>query len=187
MEIILAIAMGLAFGFVLQKAGAANPEKIINMLRLRDFHLAKAILFAIGASSLVLFALLALGVAPVANLSVKSAYIGVAIGGLLLGIGWAVAGFCPGTSLVAAGAGRKDAISFILGGLAGAALYMVVYAQLSDSVLFQSIGGKSTLAATGDESYPALVGSVPSFLVAGVIGLVLIAVAFKLPQRRATA
>ena len=45
MNIILAIVLGLLFGFILQKIGAANPQITINMLRLKDFHLMKAIFF----------------------------------------------------------------------------------------------------------------------------------------------
>ena len=59
MIIILAIILGTAFGFALDQAKASDPEKIINMLRLKDFHLMKVILFAIGFSSLLLFILLA--------------------------------------------------------------------------------------------------------------------------------
>ena len=42
MEIVKAIFIGLLFGFILQKSGAANPQRIIDMLRLKDFHLMKA-------------------------------------------------------------------------------------------------------------------------------------------------
>lgn len=181
MEILLAAALGLIFGFVLQKVGAANPQKIINMLRLKDLHLMKAILLGIGVSSLMLFVLLAMGIADSSNLSVKSAYVGVIVGGMILGLGWAISGFCPGTGVVAAGAGRKDAQVFILGGLAGAFIYTLVYGAFRDSFLFSSLGGKVALAETGS-AFSALLGGVPGVAVAGIIALVFIGVAFRLPD-----
>ncbi|MBW1646244.1 MAG: YeeE/YedE family protein, partial [Deltaproteobacteria bacterium] len=168
-------------GFVLQKAGAANPQKIIGMLRLRDFHLMKAILLGIGSSSLGLFLLLAAGLVPVAHLGVKSSYVGVVVGGAILGVGWALAGFCPGTGVVAVGAGRRDAWSFTIGGLVGAFIFMLVYGRLQGTVLFHGLGGKATLAATGSPKFPALFPAVPGLVVAGVIAAVFILAAWLLP------
>jgi uncharacterized protein len=185
MQIFLAIILGLFFGFVLQKAGAANPQKIIGMLRLKDFHLMKAILFGIGISSLLLFVLLALGVASIEHLSVKSAYIGVIIGGALLGIGWAMAGFCPGTGVVAAGAGRKDAMVFVIGGLIGAFIFTIIYGSIKDTFLFNKIaGGSATLAETGIEKYNTLIPAIPATLLAGGIAVLFIIIAIILPGEK---
>jgi uncharacterized protein len=183
MEIILAILIGLLFGFVLQKIGAASPQRIVDMLRLKDFHLMKAIFLGIGLSSLLLFAMMALGIVDNGNLSVKTAYIGVIIGGAIMGAGWAISGFCPGTGVVAAGAGRKDALFFISGGLVGAFIFTLAYGLLKSTFLFQKIGGgKVTIAMTNPEKYTALISSVPSVVVAGVIAIAFMFIAWKLPE-----
>ncbi len=183
-SVMLALIFGLLFGFVLQKSGAANPHRIINMLRLKDFHLIKVILFAIGFSSLLLFLLSAMGVIT-PHFSVKTAYVGVIVGGLIFGIGWAVSGFCPGTSVVGAGAGRKDALAFIVGGLLGAFVFMLMYGDLKGGVLFEKVfGGKTTLADTGISKYHAILEGIPSMYVAGSIAVFLIIAAISLPNSK---
>lgn len=183
MSIISAVILGTLFGFVLQRVGAADPDRIIGMLQLRDLHLMKVILFAIGLSSILLFVGMTMGVIDPGHLSIKSLYVGVIIGGLLLGLGWAIAGFCPGTGVVAAGAGRRDALVFVIGGLVGAGLFTWMYGQLQSTVLFNKLlGGDVTLAATGQAS--ALL-DINGLVVAGVVGVVFILIAWLLPSGQA--
>jgi uncharacterized membrane protein YedE/YeeE len=183
MELFLAIVLGIAFGFALNRVGATNPQYIINMLRLHDLHLAKVILLAIGISSLLLFTGLALGIRDADHLSVKESYWGVVIGGALLGLGFAIAGYCPGTGLCAAATGRIDALVFILGGLLGAFAFTVFYEDFEKTGIMTPIfGGKATLAETGIESYPALLTFTPEWLIAGVMALALIGLAAILPK-----
>jgi len=184
MELFLAITIGALFGFALNRAGATNPGNIINMLRLTDLRLMKAILFAIGLSSVALFGGLALGIIDPSHLSIKTAYIGVIVGGALLGIGFAIAGYCPGTALTAFATGRKDALIFVLGGLVGAFVYTLSYEWLADNTpLFNSIaGGDTAMVQTGNEKYLALVTSMNGSLLGIGLGIVFMVIASLLPQ-----
>lgn len=182
-DIIFAIFLGTLFGFVLQRIGAADPDKIINMLRLKDLHLMKVILTGIGFASILLFIGMTTGLLDSSHLSVKSMYWGVLIGGILLGAGWGMTGFCPGTGVVAAGSGRIDAIFFLLGGLVGAGLYSFMYGALQSTFLMTSLfGGKTTLAQTGE--YQAILTTVPGWAVAIIVGVALIGIAAVLPDNK---
>lgn len=180
MTILYAIICGAAFGFALDRIGATNPNWIERMLTLTNLHLAKTILLAIGVGSSLMFAGQMLGLVEVGHMSVKSAYAGVFLGGLLLGLGWAASGYCPGTGLGAAMGGRKDAWFFIAGGLLGAAAYMVTYPFWKSTGLLD--GEKLTLGAVPGAKYEGL--TTLSGDVAGlVLGLCFIAIAFALPER----
>lgn len=182
MDILLAVLIGTLFGFVLQRIGAGDPDKIIGMLRLTDLHLMRTIFAGIGISSALLFIGMTAGVIDPGHLSVKSMYTGVIFGGMLLGLGWALSGFCPGTGVVALGAGRLDALFFVLGGLGGAAVYMMVYGSLKSTFLMQKLfGGKATLVVTG-KSIPLLDMSWSPWIAVG-IGLVMLIVAKLLPEK----
>ncbi len=183
MNIVLAIILGIFFGFALQRVGATNPQNIINMLRLKDLHLMKAIFFAIGISSALLFLLMTAGIIDAGHLSVKSSYIGVIVGGALLGLGFAVAGYCPGTSLTALADGRKDALFFIGGGLLGALIYTVVYGSIKGSWLFDKIAGGKVMLATGSDKFQSLLPIIPGTLLAATIGIVFMLIAWKLPDK----
>ena len=182
-SIILAIVIGVAFGAALDRVGAANPNYIGKMLNLTNLNLAKTIMLAIGVGSILMFGGQMMGLVDVAHMSVKSAYVGVFIGGLMLGAGWALAGYCPGTGVVAAASGRKDALFFIAGGLLGAAAYMVTYpAWKSWGILDKIAGGKVTLGSVPGAKYEGL-SALPGDILGLVLGLGFVALAFALPER----
>lgn len=181
-HILLALLIGGAFGFVLDRIGATNPGYIIKMLNLSNLHLMKTILAGIGIASVLLFGGLMLGVVDPGHLSVKTAFTGVFLGGLLLGAGFAVAGYCPGTGLTAAATGRWDGLVFVIGGLVGAAAYMGTYAWVKTTgVLGHIAGGKATLGVIGGTKYPALFG-MSGEAIGLAMGIVFILIAFLLPS-----
>jgi hypothetical protein len=180
MSLVLALILGAAFGFVLDRIGATNPNVAGRMLALVDLGLAKTILLAIGLASVLMFGGQMLGLVDVGHMSVKTAYAGVFIGGLMLGLGWAASGFCPGTGVCAAASGRKDALFFIAGGLLGAAAYMGTYPMWKAGGL---LSGKAlTLGTVPGSKYEGLT-ALPGDIVGIVLGLGFIAIAFALPNR----
>lgn len=184
MELILALVLGAAFGFALDRVGATNPNYIINMLRLTDLHLMRTIIMAIGTASVLLFGGLILGLVDPGHMDIKTAYIGVVIGGGLLGLGFAIAGYCPGTGFAAMAAGRRDAVAFVLGGLVGAFAYALSYAQVKTTGVLEKLwGGDVTLAQMSKLDTPALITSLPGEWVGLVLGVVFMAIAWRLPAR----
>ncbi|MCV2890647.1 YeeE/YedE family protein [Ruegeria aquimaris] len=182
-SILLAVVIGAAFGAVLDRVGASNPNAINRMLNLTDLRLAKSILLAIGTGSVLMFGGQMLGLVEVGHMSVKTAYAGVFLGGLMLGAGWAASGYCPGTGVVALASGRKDALFFVAGGLLGAAAYMLSYPAWKASGLLDKIaGGAVTLGTVPGSRYEGLT-ALPGDILGLVLGLGFVALAFALPER----
>lgn len=144
--LVLALIAGIAFGALLSRVGASSPGMIAKALRLQDFTIIKFMFTAIAVGTLGAYGLDALGHA---HLAIKPLYtLGVALGGVIFGVGFAVAGYCPGTCIVGAGEGRRDALLTVLGGIAGALTYTVVYPVVSAAVITPYNQGPLTLAGT---------------------------------------
>ncbi|MCA1795560.1 MAG: hypothetical protein LC660_17130, partial [Desulfobacteraceae bacterium] len=110
-------------------------------------------------------------------------YVGVIVGGAMLGLGFAVAGYCPGTSLTALADGRKDALFFVGGGLLGALIYTLIYGSIQGTWLFNKIAGGKVMLATGSDKFQALLPMIPGTLLALIIGVIFMLIAWKLPDK----
>ncbi len=120
----LAIIFGILFGFILQRAGAMEYKNIIKTLRLMDLSVAKFMFLSVGVSAVGVFSLRTMGLVTLDM--IKFNLFGTLVGGLIFGIGFAIAGYCPGTCLGAWVEGKKDAAFVILGGIAGVLAYTVI-------------------------------------------------------------
>lgn len=133
--LIIGFLIGCAFGTILYLGGASSYRRIMGTLLLKDMWIIKLMATAIGVGTLGVY-LLDLG--NLANMSIKPAYIwGVAIGGAIFGMGWAISGYCPGTCVVGTSEGKKDAMFTLLGALTGAFIFSLVYPGL-EAVLIQN-------------------------------------------------
>ncbi|HAS84215.1 MAG TPA: YeeE/YedE family protein [Verrucomicrobia bacterium] len=147
-ELILGLVTGVLFGALLQQGRVLRFEKQVGAMLLKDMTILKFMLSAIIVGMIGIHLLVDMGLI---KMSIKGTFVAAnLVGGLLFGIGWAVAGYCPGTSVGAIGEGRWHAVWAVLGMLAGAAVYAEAYPLIKDSLLSWGDFGRITLAsATG--------------------------------------
>ena len=173
MDLLAGLLAGVAMGWLIQRAGASSPGAIARTLRLEDLSILKFMATAIAVAA-VGIAALAL-VVPM-HQAIKPLYVaGVLAGGLIFGVGFALAGFCPGTSVVAAAEGRRDALFAVAGGLAGAAAFTLAYPALAPTLMASWDLGRLTLAD---------VTHLPPLAAAALLALALAVVVWRLPTRR---
>jgi uncharacterized protein len=137
--IIIGLLMGLVFGIALEKSRVFESGMIVGQMQLRNFIMLKVFLTAVATGAVVLAALNGFGIV---KLQPKAAlYAADVAGGLVLGVGITLAGACPGTTLAQVGAGYRDALFTLAGGLLGAVAYSYAQPMLARSPL-GSGGGK---------------------------------------------
>lgn len=127
---IVALILGVGFGFALNKAGLTKYHKIVNVFRLTDLAVLKFMMTALVVSMAGLYTLRGFGL--ITFPTVPATYVvGNLVGGLIFGVGMALSGFCPGTCAAGAGEGKLDyLIPGLLGFLVGAGIYGLTYSSV---------------------------------------------------------
>jgi uncharacterized protein len=119
-SLVVAFLIGIGFGFFLEQGGFGSARKLTSQFYLKDMAVFRVMFTAIVTAMLGLFYLGALGWVDLSLVFIQPTYLWPQIvGGLLLGVGFIVGGYCPGTSLVAAATGKLDALVVIAGIFAG--------------------------------------------------------------------
>jgi len=117
-------AIGFGFGAVLEMGGFGDTRKLAAQFYLRDMTVVKTMFTGIVVAALLLFGASSLGLLDLSRVWVNPTYLWPGIvGGLIMGVGFVVGGFCPGTSLVAAATLKLDGILFVLGALVGVGIF----------------------------------------------------------------
>ncbi len=132
--VILALVFGVMFGFALNKAGLTRYAKIVNQFRFLDMTVLKFMMSALVVTMLGLYPLRAMGILTFPT--VPATYVvGNLVGGLIFGVGMALAGFCPGTAAAGAGEGKLDyLIPGMLGFLTGAVIFGLGYSFIMPKI-----------------------------------------------------
>lgn len=118
------LAIGFAFGFILESSGFGDSRQLAAQFYFRELRVVKVMFTAIVVAMILIFWSTALGLLDYDQIWVSPTYLwpGIA-GGLIMGIGFIIGGYCPGTSLVSAATLKLDGIFFLLGNITGMVIF----------------------------------------------------------------
>jgi len=157
LNFIVALIIGIFFGVILEQAGFSTSKKLVGLFYGYDFTVLRVFFTAgivamIGVIALEHFGLLDINLTYINPTFLWSAI----IGGLIMGLGFVVGGFCPGTSICAAAIGKIDAMIFIAGSFIGVLIFAEGYPLFEELYkaenwgnvrVFDSLGMQQTVFA----------------------------------------
>lgn len=168
--LIAAFIIGIAFGFALERAGFGSSRKLAAQFYFSDLSVFKVMFTAIVTAMLGVFFLGHFGLLDVTLISkTPTKLVPQIAGGLLLGLGFVMGGYCPGTSVVAISSGKVDGLIYMVGIFIGLFGFAEFYDKVADFANSTNMG-KITLDEQFGISYGIIVFAVVLMAVGGFMG-----------------
>jgi hypothetical protein len=160
--LVIAFVIGIGFGFALERAGFGSAKKLVSQFYLNDLAVFKVMFTAIVTAML--------GVTYLSWIYLTPTYVlpGI-VGGLVLGFGFVIGGYCPGTSVAAMATGKVDALLFGAGMLFGTFVFAEIY-PLIERFHESTLIGPVTIPQYFNLPYGVVVFAVVVVAVAGFYG-----------------
>lgn len=119
-----AFIIGIAFGWCLEQAGFGSSRRLAGIFYFRDMSVLKVMFSAVITAMLGIGFMYGLGILRPESVYVPETILGAQLaGGLIFGMGFVIAGWCPGTAAVGMVSGKIDALVFLVGALAGSYIF----------------------------------------------------------------
>jgi len=168
--LVVAFIIGIGFGFFLERAGFGNARKLAAQFYLTDLRVFKVMFTAIVTAMLGVYYLSVLGFMDLSLVYLTPTFLAPQIvGGLILGFGFVIGGYCPGTACVGVATGRIDALVLFAGIFAGIFGFGELYPLVSRFYLSTSMG-QLTLPQVTRLPYGLLVFAVVLMALGGFAG-----------------
>lgn len=159
--LVVAFLVGIGFGFFLERAGFGNARKLAAQFYGTDLRVFKVMFTAIVTAMLGVYYLSVFGFMDLSLVYLTPTFLAPQIvGGLILGVGFVVGGYCPGTACVGVATGRIDALVLFIGIFVGI---------LGFSELFPLVSGFYNATPMGQLTLPQVTGLPYGFLVFAVV------------------
>ncbi len=141
MNFILALFIGIMFGFILERGGFGSAAHIAPVFYFRDLMVPKIMVTAIVTAATLLLLGSLFGYIDYSQVFIPTTYVwAYLVGGLIFGLGMVMSGWCPGTAAVGMATGKIDAIVFGLGLLVGMYFYFDIYEYIADFANSANLG-----------------------------------------------
>jgi hypothetical protein len=140
-NLIIALIAGIGFGFVLEQAGFSSTKKLVGLFYGYDFTVLK-VFFTAGVTAMIgVLLFVHFGILDLSLIYINPTFLWSAlIGGAIMGVGFIIGGFCPGTSVCAAAIGKLDGLAFVFGGGLGVLAFAEGYPMFEKVFLAEAWG-----------------------------------------------
>lgn len=150
MSLVVAFIIGIGFGFFLERAGFNSARKLAAQFYFTDLTVFKVMFTAILTAMVGLYYLSVIGFLDLSLVYLTPTFLlPQVVGGLILGVGFVIGGYCPGTSCVAVSTGRIDGIAFLGGFIFGVLVFGEVFPLVSKFYGSTSMGQITLPQITG--------------------------------------
>ena len=169
-SLVIAFIIGIGFGFFLERGGFGSSKKLVAQFYLTDMTVFKVMFTAIITAMLGVFFLSSIGLMDISLITIiPTRLVPQIVGGLVLGFGFVIGGYCPGTSVVGCATGKIDAIFFVIGVLFGAFIIAELFPYIQGFYNMTSMG-KVCMPQYFNIPYGIVVFAVVVLAVAGFAG-----------------
>jgi 3-mercaptopyruvate sulfurtransferase SseA/uncharacterized membrane protein YedE/YeeE len=128
----LALLIGVAFGFVLERAGFGSSRRLAGIFYFRDMAVLKVMFSGLVTAMLGIAYLTAFGIVSLDGIYLMpTAYGAQIVGGLIFGVGFVLSGWCPGTAAAGLASGKLDALLCLVGAVIGSIIFNETYSSVA--------------------------------------------------------
>lgn len=141
LNLIIALLIGISFGAILEQAGFSTSKKLVGLFYGYDFTVLR-VFFTAGIVAMIgIMGFAHYGLIDISLIYINPTFLWSAIvGGVIMGLGFVVGGFCPGTSVCAAAIGKIDALIFIAGTFFGVLIFTEGYTYFKPLYMASNLG-----------------------------------------------
>lgn len=171
---VIALVIGMAFGYILEASGFSSSRKLIGVFYGYDFVVLRVFFTAVAVAMIGLLYLDYFGYLNFSQLYVVPTYLNAQIiGAIVMGIGFLMGGFCPGTSLAAVAIGKIDGWVFTAGIWLGILLFSEAFPYLENFYNSGNLGYVTLMDQFGVSPYVVAfvftLVAISAFVVASIV------------------